>query len=182
VLRATTAGGTAGPAAVLEALDEAANAIPGAWCSTVGYAEFDPVQAQLRYACAGHLPPMLVTPGNVQFLRDGRSTPLGVTEVPRTEASEHVSPGAVLLWYSDGLLERREGNLNDGMRSLAAVAGGLRPDATPQEWCDRVLAGLVGDRVEDDVIVLCLQLTTHAGQQPGTPTSTIRSDPSVTPD
>ena len=181
VLRAVTAGGTAGPAAVLEALDEATDAIPAAWCSTVGYAEFDPAQARLRYACAGHLPPLLATPGSVRFLQDGRSTPLGITEVPRTEASEHIAPGAVLLWYSDGLLERRTGNLNDGMRSLAAVASGLGPNSTPKEWCDRVLAALVGDPVEDDVIVICLRLTTHAGRErtPSTASQPHPSEPST---
>jgi serine phosphatase RsbU (regulator of sigma subunit) len=178
VLRATTAGGTAGPAAVLEALDEATDTIPGAWCSTVGYAEFDPRLASLRYACAGHLPPLLVEPGNVRFLKGGRSTPLGVTDVPRTEASEHIGPGAVLLWYSDGLLERRTGNLNDGMRSLAAVVGGLSQDAEPQEWCDRVLAALVGDRAEDDVIIICLRLTT-TDQHPRSPSSAARPVPSI---
>jgi integral membrane sensor domain MASE1 len=159
VLRVVTAGRSREPKAVLEALDESVDAIPGAWCSTVGYADYDPADGTLRYACAGHPPPLLVTREGARYLQDGRSAPLGVTEIPRTQGVEKVPPGAVLVWYSDGLVERRTHSIDDGLEGLAAVATALDFDATPQEWCDRVLAALTTDRVEDDIIVICLRLT-----------------------
>ena len=148
-----------GPKAVLEALDEATTLIPEAWCSTVGYAEYDPVEGTLRYACAGHPPPLLVTSNRVRYLHGGRSTPLGVTDLPRTEAVQKVPPGAVLIWYSDGLIERRAHGLDKGMRQLAHVVADLDLTASPQEWCRRILTALTTERMEDDIVLICVTLT-----------------------
>lgn len=157
-LRVVTAGPHSGPAEVLEALDRACLSIPGAKFATIGYGEYDPTSGRLRYACAGHPPPLLVTPDGRDYLSGGRSMPLAVTEGPRTEAELTVPPGALLIWYSDGLVERRGSDLDAGLEHLAEVASGIR-GTDPQVWCDVVLDELTGgQRLSDDVVLLCLRL------------------------
>jgi serine phosphatase RsbU (regulator of sigma subunit) len=152
-----------GPAAVLDALDRASSTIPGAGLTTIGYGEYDPATGRLRYACAGHPPPLLVTDHHAEFLTGGRSRPLAAAAEPRTEATVDVPPGSMLLWYSDGLVERRDADLDAGLDRLASVASRL-DGAHPQTWCDTVMDKLTGgQRLHDDVVLICLRL------QPSTP-------------
>jgi serine phosphatase RsbU (regulator of sigma subunit) len=146
------------PSQVLHGLDEACLRIPGAEFATVGYGDYDPATCRLRYACAGHLPPLLVVDHEAEFLMGGRSTPLGVGEGRRPEATVVVPAGAMLLWYSDGLVERRHSDIDAGMDRLAAVSRSL--DGTePQEWCDALIQELVGGHdLHDDVVLICLNL------------------------
>jgi serine phosphatase RsbU (regulator of sigma subunit) len=126
--------------------------------ATIGYGEYDPGPGILRYACAGHPPPLLVCDGQVEYLPGGRSRPLAVSEGPREEATVEVPPESMLLWYSDGLVERRDSDLDAGMQRLASVAATL-DGADPQTWCDTVLARLIGGRpLDDDVVLMCLRL------------------------
>ncbi|MGY1592963.1 SpoIIE family protein phosphatase [Geodermatophilus sp. SYSU D00708] len=157
-LRVIAGGRHAGPRQVLEALDEACPSIPGAAFATLAYGEYDPRTCVLRYACAGHPPPLLVTDRRARYLQGGRSTPLAVTDKPRAEAELAVPPGSVLLWYSDGLVERRDSDLDAGMGLLSAVAEGIDAD-DPAVWRDVVMAELTaGRRLQDDVVLLCLRL------------------------
>jgi serine phosphatase RsbU (regulator of sigma subunit)/integral membrane sensor domain MASE1 len=152
-----------GPAAVLDALDRAASTIPGAGLATIGYAEYDPATCRLRYACAGHPPPLLVTDHHAEFLTGGRSRPLAAATKPRSEATVDIPPGSMLLWYSDGLVERRDADLDTGLDRLATVARRL-DGAHPQTWCDAVMEQLIGgQRLHDDVVLICVRL------QPSTP-------------
>ncbi len=151
-----------GPAALLDALDRASSAIPGAGLTTIGYAEYDPASGRLCYACAGHPPPLLVTDHRVRWLDDGRSRPLGVASEPRSEALAMVPPGSMLLWYSDGLVERRDADLDEGLLRLASVAARLDGE-DPQVWCDAVMQELTGgQRLHDDVVLICLRLHAHS--------------------
>jgi integral membrane sensor domain MASE1 len=147
-----------GPAAVLDALDRASSIIPGAGLTTIGYGEYDPATCRLRYACAGHPPPLLVTDHHAEFLTGGRSRPLAAAVEPRSDATVDVPPGSMLLWYSDGLVERRDADLDAGLDRLASVACRL-DGAHPQIWCDAVMEQLIGgQRLHDDVVLICLRL------------------------
>ncbi|MGN9909631.1 SpoIIE family protein phosphatase [Phytohabitans sp. LJ34] len=157
VLRSTALAG-ASPAEVLESLDAASLAIDGAAYTTVGYAEYDPIDQTLTYATAGHLPPLLATGDGARYLDGGRSQPLQLANRPRAEATIAVPEGAMLVWYSDGLLERRHEIIDVGLDRLARTAETLR-DADPQAWCDRVVTAMTeGSATTDDVVVMCLLL------------------------
>jgi serine phosphatase RsbU (regulator of sigma subunit)/integral membrane sensor domain MASE1 len=151
-----------GPAAVLEALDSVSSTIPGAALTTLGYGEYDPATCRLRYACAGHPPPLLVTGHSARFLTGGRSRPLAAASGPRPEDTVVVPPGSMLLWYSDGLVERRDADLDTGMDRLAAAAARL-DGHSPTAWRDAVMRELIGDQLlHDDVVLVCLRLRSAA--------------------
>jgi hypothetical protein len=64
----------------------------------------------------------------------------------------------MLLWYSDGLIERRDADLDAGLARLASIASRL-DGAHPQTWCDTVMEQLTGgQRLHDDVVLICLRL------------------------
>nr|MDT0659401.1 SpoIIE family protein phosphatase [Micromonospora sp. DSM 115978] len=148
----------ASPAEVLESLDVACGAIAGAEYATVGYAEYSPADRTLSYACAGHPPPLLVAGGAGTYLTEARSEPLRLSTRPRPMAQVSAPPEAMLVWYSDGLVERRHEIIDVGLDRLAAIAGRLT-GAEPQAWCDRLLAEMTaGHRATDDIVVACLGL------------------------
>ena len=170
MLRYVAASG-ARPAEVLHALDEASPAVTGAEFATLGYAEYSPADDLLTYACAGHPPPLLVADGHARYLNDARSTPLGFGSGVRTEAQLAVPPGAMLVWYSDGLIERRAEDIECGLHRLAALATDLS-GTDAQRWADSLLAGMTADQVTgDDVVVACLHLRggTQAREHPVAP-------------
>ena len=115
-----------GPAAAMDALDAYSRRHAVGDFATVVHAQVDLARGTMRYVCAGHLPPVLVDPGRApRFLWEGRSLPLNANPggPPRAEAECGLVPGATLLLYTDGLVERRDRSLDEGMQALiGAVA------------------------------------------------------------
>ncbi|GAA2336049.1 SpoIIE family protein phosphatase [Dactylosporangium salmoneum] len=114
-----------GPAAVLRHMDEFVASFAAGQMTTVAYAELSLDSGELRYACAGHLPPLLVEPGGVPtYLWEARSGPLGATAGgrARAEAALTVPRGSRLLLYTDGLVERRGEQLQRRLDRLAELA------------------------------------------------------------
>jgi serine/threonine-protein kinase RsbW len=147
-----------GPAEVILQLDAfVAQLEPARW-ATLAYAEVDLRSRGVRFACAGHPPPLALAPDDApRFLWEGRSTPLFVGG-PRVEAEVVLAAGTLLLLYTDGLVERREQTLDAGLDRLAAELD-RRRGAPPAELVDALTdAMLVGEQHRDDVCVLCLEL------------------------
>ncbi|PZR55313.1 hypothetical protein DNL40_02775 [Xylanimonas oleitrophica] len=119
-----------GPAGTLGLVDQFVARRKVGYASTLVYAELDTVVGTLRYACAGHLPPLLVrVDGTVEYLWGGRSSPLGVPAGGglRAEGEVRLAPGDVVLFYTDGVVERRDRRLRDGLDQLARVAARRDP-------------------------------------------------------
>ncbi|MFE5291592.1 PP2C family protein-serine/threonine phosphatase [Isoptericola sp. NPDC056618] len=117
-----------GPAKVLDRLDMFVRHHDIGFGSTVVYAELDTANATLTYASAGHLPPLHVRrAGAAEFLWAGRSLPLGVGSAPgeRTEGTVPLAPGDTVVLYTDGVVERRDAPLRDGLEHLAEHAARL---------------------------------------------------------
>ncbi|MGW8568484.1 PP2C family protein-serine/threonine phosphatase [Isoptericola sp. NPDC055881] len=143
-----------GPAAVLDRLDGFVRHHDVGFGSTVLYAELDTADATLTYACAGHLPPLHVRRhGAPQYLWAGRSTPLGVGRLPcgRTEGTVHLDPGDVVVLYTDGVVERRDLPLREGLDDLAGRAAHL---ARSGQALTRLVD--VGANQRDDACLLAL--------------------------
>jgi PAS domain S-box-containing protein len=122
----------------------------------------DPGPASLRWSNAGHPPPIIVLPsGRSVFLdNDDPDLLLGVlARTPRQEKSAMLEPGATLLLYTDGLIERRGTSLDDGLAALAEAVDRLSglPLAV---MCDRVIAEMVPDPHDDDVALVAVRLRT----------------------
>jgi serine/threonine-protein kinase RsbW len=151
------AGTGRGPAEVLTLLDTFTDQVPTAQYATLAYAEIDLDAGELHFACAGHLPPLLVEPGGApRLLMDGRSPPLGVAApgAPRGEAVVALPRGALLLLYTDGLVERRGEPIDDGLDRLVTAVAQQR-GVPPKTLVRRLAASLLSPVGDDDVCMLC---------------------------
>ncbi|HET6551107.1 MAG TPA: SpoIIE family protein phosphatase, partial [Solirubrobacter sp.] len=144
------------PARVLQLLARYADSVTGARGATLVYAVVDPAAREVRYAAAGHPPPLIVAPnGRARFLSGARGVPLDRALAHVYEdATEPVSEGATLVLYSDGAVERRDEPLDVGLERLRAAAGELAPLA-PEALCAGLLDALL-ERVRrrDDVALV----------------------------
>jgi PAS domain S-box-containing protein len=151
------------PAVVLDRLDQLVQGLDMAQLATCVYGRLSlPAGGQdgvLRLANAGHLPPAVRrADGSVRLLRDNVSLLVGAAlGTERAETEEPVPPGTLLLLYTDGLVEHRGRDLDDGLAALEEAMSSA-PDGTAQEVLDHVLAALVGPELEDDVAVLAVRV------------------------
>jgi serine/threonine-protein kinase RsbW len=148
---------SSGPSLLLERLDAFVEAVPSAATATLAYVELDPASGVVRYACAGHPPPLVVSPdGSFRFLWDGRSAPLGsILGEERDEAEDRLAEGETLVLYTDGLVERRTASIDVGLERLADATRRRATGSSrlADEICDALLDGQTQD---DDVCVLTL--------------------------
>jgi len=111
-----------------------------------------------RVANAGHPPPALREPdGTVRFVGGMGGAPIGVS-VPGLVDEDFVAlePGAVLVLYTDGLVEDRRRTVDRGLGELADALA--EPVTDPVDLCERLVSTLLADRLqEDDVAVLALR-------------------------
>jgi serine/threonine-protein kinase RsbW len=129
--------------------------------TTVAYAHLDVATGGLRYACAGHPPPILLAPGVApRLLWDGRSVPLDSVAIggPRGEGEAQLAPGGTLLLYTDGLVERRSQPLDVGLEHLLGQAA--RYDGGELAAMLRGVVQAMDDDGSDD---LCLLGARRAG-------------------
>ncbi|MCX5421871.1 SpoIIE family protein phosphatase [Streptomyces sp. NBC_00078] len=151
------------PHEVLQLLDGLAIEIDANQIATCVYAIHDPNEGRLVYASAGHLPILVRDEsGAVQRADEPTGPPLGTGGWMHTSGSIPLSPGSTAVLYTDGLVERRNEDLDEGIASLARALSGAT--GTPQVVCDRLVrsAGVTADH-DDDVAVLVLQHPARTG-------------------
>lgn len=111
-----------GVADVVDRLNRFAGTVDGATGSSLVYAELDLAGNHLSYACAGHPPPVIHTPGEEPVLLwDGRRPLLAITDSPTNAGETMLSPGSSVVLYTDGLIERRGRILDDGLALLTSL-------------------------------------------------------------
>ncbi|MGW1956570.1 SpoIIE family protein phosphatase [Streptomyces sp. NPDC001920] len=180
------------PAEVLSALDEIARGLgaPGGvqqatraarrpreadlsevYLATCVYAVYDAVTRRCTFANAGHLPPVLVEPGEAALMLDvPPGMPLGVGGEPFEEVEVELPEGALLALYTDGLVESRDHPLDEGLQAFVGAltdparpspehhpsTTGLGADPRPnlEDVCDHVLNILDSHHGEDDIALL----------------------------
>jgi anti-sigma regulatory factor (Ser/Thr protein kinase) len=147
-----------GPSAVLERLNRLGEALDEQHFSTVACLCFDPRTGLLRYANAGHLPPVIVDPdGSTRFLRGARGVPIGaVGRSSYTEIETSMSAGATLLLYTDGLVSSRTRGLDRGLDDLVAALAD--PPSDREDLLDHVLAAVPDKAREDDLALVGLRV------------------------
>jgi anti-sigma regulatory factor (Ser/Thr protein kinase)/PAS domain-containing protein len=151
------------PHEVLQLLDGLATEIDANQIATCVYAIHDPNEGRLVYSSAGHLPILVRDEsGVVQRAEEPTGPPLGTGGWMHTSGSIPLSPGSTAVLYTDGLVERRNEDLDEGIASLERALSGAT--GTPQVVCDRLVraAGVTAEH-DDDVAVLVLQHPARTG-------------------
>lgn len=117
----------------------------------------DPATRRLSTCSAGHVPVVLLRPdGRVTEVGEG-GLPLGLPEGHRRTAADLVlEPGSTVVLVTDGVVEGREHDVDEGMDRLRAVASGLA-DHLLGELVDG-LATLADPTLSDDVTVVAIRL------------------------
>jgi PAS domain S-box-containing protein len=113
------------PSALLKALDRCVAGPDGTEFATAAVVVIDPHTGRLDYACAGHPPPLVITPtGMTTWLEDATSPPLLAHAEINARLNQQVllEPGSTVLLYSDGLIERPREHLDDGLARLQHTA------------------------------------------------------------
>jgi len=127
--------------------------------ATCAFAIYDAVTGSLEVASAGHLPPLLVSPkGSSEFLDVSPAPPLGIGEGPIASRTFEIKDGSLFVLYTDGLVESRGRDIDDGLKQLQSV---FRPTSVrrPMEALAKAaLAGVSSDRHRDDVALLIARL------------------------
>ena len=137
------------PADVLECLDEVVRHLGPEQLVTCLYAVFDPRDQSLTYANAGHLPPLLALPGEAPVRLDAAvGPPLGTGASGVGERRETLETGALLVIYTDGLVERRGRVIDEGIDQLAEALGAASGDVAA------LVDALVPDGSDDDIALL----------------------------
>jgi PAS domain S-box-containing protein len=117
--------------------------------TTLVYAVIEPDLGQLRFINAGHPPPLLIAPGERPRLLAGVAPPLGVSDLPvHEEIVVPFEPGAALVLYTDGLVERRGEGIDAGLARLTAAAARARGGL--EDLRERVVAGCMDASPGDD--------------------------------
>jgi serine/threonine-protein kinase RsbW len=148
---------TTGPSRLLERLDVFVETVPSAATATLAYVELDPVDGVIRYACAGHPPPLVVsTDGRTRFLWEGRSPPLGSMLGERRAAADRLEEGETLVLYTDGLVERRSESIDAGLERLADAA--LLASGSPATYADDICDAVLGRAEQDDDVCVLTTL------------------------
>ncbi|MEU9039297.1 SpoIIE family protein phosphatase [Streptomyces sp. NPDC048352] len=147
------------PALLLRSLDAVVADLGEDQMATCVYAVHDPAAGGCLVARAGHPPPAVATPdGRVAFLHGPPGTPLGTGGRDFRTEEVPLPPGTLLALYTDGLIECRHRDLDEGLDLLARA---LRQAGRPlEELCDGILARLLPDAPQDDVAVLLARTAT----------------------
>jgi serine phosphatase RsbU (regulator of sigma subunit)/anti-sigma regulatory factor (Ser/Thr protein kinase) len=127
--------------------------------ATCVYAIFDAVAGTCEVASAGHLPPLLVRPDGTNELLDVLpAPPLGVGSGLIQSRTLHIEDGSLLVLYTDGLVEKRGRDIDEGIGRLREIFGPGSPNQSLEDLCRATLAGVYADEHRDDIAVLMARL------------------------
>jgi phosphoserine phosphatase RsbU/P len=154
---------TSDPAEVLARLDRKMQHFEPGALATVLYAVVEPSLQTARISAAGHLPPVLAAPGRSGQLAEVHADLLIGADIAtaRRSATIAIPPGGLLCMCTDGLVERREYPLDEGLDRLCKAVRAGPAEAV----CATAMAALVGnDEVRDDIALLVFRRLDDAGQ------------------
>ncbi|MFD5792939.1 PP2C family protein-serine/threonine phosphatase [Streptomyces diastatochromogenes] len=151
----------AGPAQALEILGLYARSVDGALAATAVTALVDSRSQLIIYSSAGHPPPVLMhRDGICELLDQATDPPLGARpeHVPRPQAGTTYHPGDVLVLYTDGLVERRDEDIDTGLQRLTDTLSHCQ-GLGPERLADSLLARLgVSHGARDDIALVVVGL------------------------
>ncbi|MEA2366781.1 MAG: hypothetical protein QOI32_2293 [Thermoleophilaceae bacterium] len=146
------------PAGVLDRLDRVVRSLEGGQMATLLYLVMEPDHGTARFASAGHVPPLAISPeGEADYLDTAPNPPLGVFESPEhAEVTVQLDPGSTIVLYTDGLVEERGVSIDNGLDALRLAAS--QDACHPDELCDRLVDAMLAIHpANDDIAVLALR-------------------------
>ena len=154
---------TRDPAEVLSRLDRKMQHFEPDALATVLYAVFDPALDQMDVCLAGHFPPVIAYPGRPAELASiAKGLMIGVAPAARRPVtSVPITPGALLCFYTDGLIEKPGELIDIGLERLRREVVAESPEAA----CAAIMGALVGNEPTRDDIALLVIRRPH--DQPG---------------
>ncbi len=190
LLRGIATYSDAGPVEVLRGLDASMATLQTGTIATAAVARFEQTDDELhrgvtrmRWANAGHLPPMVVNPDSsvAELATWTGDLLLGVDpSARRNESVVTLDRGSTVLLYTDGLIERRDADLDAGMVRLRDALVELA-DRPLEQMLDELLDRLVHGRPEDDVALVAVRLHRQDRARPAE-AGPNRVPPTVPPD
>jgi len=146
------------PAGVLDRLDRVVRSLEGGQMATLLYLVMEPDHGTVRFASAGHVPPLVISPeGEADYLDSAPNPPLGVFDTPEHREIEHqLAPGSTIVLYTDGLVEERGVSIDNGLEALRLAAS--QDACHPAELCERLVDAMLAIHpANDDIAVLALR-------------------------
>lgn len=152
------------PAGVITDLEAACAGVGPAATGTTLLARLTPAadgsgRWEMTWTNAGHVPPLVLHPdGRIEVLHD-HDIMLGYSDLdPRPRRDQHITleAGTTLFLYTDGLVEQRDRDVDNGIAAVCELLTTLRP-CPPQTMVDTVLETLVLE-AHDDTVALAISL------------------------
>ncbi|WP_336208175.1 SpoIIE family protein phosphatase [Nonomuraea sp. LPB2021202275-12-8] len=126
--------------------------------ATCVYAVYDPATGLCTMAGAGHPPPAIVDPaGDVRFPDLPSGTPIGLGLGFFESLELELAEGTMIALYTDGLIETREADIDEGMNRLGAAL--VRAAGPLEDLCTKVIDAMVGETPSEDDIALLIART-----------------------
>ncbi len=154
------------PARVLAALNDAMSGLAVDVLATAVLAQIEFPSHELSWSNAGHVPPVLLDPGGGVHLLEAPPEVMLGTRLRRRRSNHHVrlAPGAAVVFYTDGLVERRGSSLDAGLKELTETLRD-RQTLSAEELCDLLLTHFARD-TEDDVVLAVVRREPEQGALP----------------
>ncbi|MFJ3201584.1 SpoIIE family protein phosphatase [Streptomyces sp. NPDC086989] len=142
----------AGPAQLLSWLNTVTHNLAKNVTATAVCGLFDPRTRVMRWARAGHLPPVLVRGGEPEVFPLIEGLLLGaLPDITYVEREVQLEPEDTLLMFTDGLVERRDSSVEDSLGHLVSAAAAAAGDLDRQ--LDRLLAESRSDTDDDTCVI-----------------------------
>jgi serine phosphatase RsbU (regulator of sigma subunit) len=139
----------------------------------------DPTTGTVVLANAGHPQPLLIGDGRSEFVATSAGLPLGMGADTYELCTVSLEPGDCLLAYTDGLVERRNEDIDVGLGRLAAAAQRPAPDL--EAVVSSLVEAMSEDGGEDDIAVLAIRRQPRDASPTATPsgsTGVVSTSPS----
>jgi PAS domain S-box-containing protein len=146
------------PAGVLDRLAKLVRGLDGGQMATLLYLVMEPDHGTVRFANAGHVPPLVIGPeGDAHYLESAHNPPLGVFDSPaHIQTTMELTPGSTIVLYTDGLVEERGVSIDQGLEALRLAAS--QDTCHPDELCERLVESMLAvHSANDDIAVLALR-------------------------
>jgi anti-sigma regulatory factor (Ser/Thr protein kinase)/putative methionine-R-sulfoxide reductase with GAF domain len=146
-----------GPPAVMDRVNSLMWHLGPNAMTTLAYLVIDPADEALELVSAGHPPALVISPsGAPAYLESPGGVPLGAMSTSGYRSATFPFPtGAVVLLYTDGLVERRGASIDDDLERLRTLAEGAQD---VEALCDSVVERMVGAAPADDIAFIAARI------------------------